>query len=94
MVLRRANPLLGALEGVGPVNLDFFWPRYGCCNFRSQKGLDFHGPTPLTMVLVMGIARLKIITSRAIKTTGTLIVLNIWWPYATLLAFFKFFLNN
>jgi hypothetical protein len=38
-----------------------------------KKSLDFQGPT-LTMALVMDIARLKIITSSAIKTTGTLIV--------------------
>jgi hypothetical protein len=73
MVLKwRANLLLGALEGVGPGNLDFFGPKWHslpCCNFRAQKSLDFHGPT-LTMALVMGIARLKIITSRAITTTG------------------------
>jgi hypothetical protein len=28
MILRRANPLLGALEGVGPGNLDFFRPKW------------------------------------------------------------------
>ncbi len=37
------------------------------------KSLDFQGPT-LTMALVMDIACLKIITSRAIKTTDQLIV--------------------
>ncbi len=36
----------------------------------AQKSLDFQGPN-LTMALVMDIARLKIITSLAIKTTGT-----------------------
>jgi hypothetical protein len=25
MILMRANPLLGPLEGVGPENLDFLW---------------------------------------------------------------------
>jgi hypothetical protein len=47
--------------------------RYARCHFRAQKSLDFQGPT-FTMALVMDIARFKSITSRAIKTTGTLIV--------------------
>ncbi len=54
--------------GMGPANL-------ARCHFRTQKSLDFQGPT-LTMALVMDIARLKIISSRSIKTTGTLIVIN------------------
>jgi hypothetical protein len=44
------------------------------CHFRAQKSLHFQGLT-LTMALVMDIACLKIITSHAIKTTGTLIVI-------------------
>jgi len=36
MVLRRVNPLLGALEGVGPGNLNFF----------GLKKSRFPGPTP------------------------------------------------
>jgi hypothetical protein len=58
--------------------------------FQGPKSLDFQGPT-LTIALVMDFARLKIIMSRAIKTTGTLIVIicslvpeiirdRIWWP--------------
>jgi hypothetical protein len=39
--------------------------------FKGPKKLYFQGPT-LTMALVMDIARLKIITSCAIKTTGIL----------------------
>jgi hypothetical protein len=38
MVLRSATSLLGALEGVGPKNLDFLG------HFRVQKSLDFQGP--------------------------------------------------
>jgi hypothetical protein len=40
-------------------------------HFRAQKSLDFKA-YPLIMALVLDIARLKIITYRAIKTTGTL----------------------
>jgi hypothetical protein len=39
-----------------------------------KKSLDFQGP-PLPMPLVSDVAPLKIITYRAIKTTGTLIVI-------------------
>jgi hypothetical protein len=39
----------------------------------GTKKSRFQGP-PLIMALVMDIARLKIITYRAIKTTGTFIV--------------------
>jgi hypothetical protein len=35
------------------------------CHFRAQKSLDFQGPT-LPMALVMHVAHIKIITSRAI----------------------------
>jgi hypothetical protein len=38
-IWRRANPLLGAFEGVGPVNLDFFWPKW-----HSLRLLQFQGP--------------------------------------------------
>jgi hypothetical protein len=41
--------------------------------FQGPKKYRFQGP-PLIMALVLDIARLKIITYRAIKTTGTLIV--------------------
>ncbi len=55
MVLRGATSLLGALEGVGPKNLDFFgpkWHSFRTWHFRAQKSLDFQGP-PLPMPLVM-----------------------------------------
>jgi hypothetical protein len=39
--------------------------RYACCHFRAQTSLDFQGP-PLPMALVMDVARIKIITFRAI----------------------------
>ncbi len=55
IVLRSATALLGALEGVGPENIDFFWPKWHSlrsCHFRTQKSLDFQGP-PLPMPLVM-----------------------------------------
>jgi hypothetical protein len=41
MVLRSATALLGALEGVGPENRDFFGP----CHLGPKK-LRFSGPTP------------------------------------------------
>jgi hypothetical protein len=47
------------------------------CHFRAQKSLDFQGPL-LSMALVMYVACIKIITSRAIKTTGTLIVIGVF----------------
>jgi hypothetical protein len=47
MILMRANPLLGSLEGVVPENL------------------DFQGP-PLSMALVMDLARITIITSNTV----------------------------
>jgi hypothetical protein len=47
--------------------------RFAHCHFRAQKSLDFQGPT-LTIAIVMDIARFNIIISRAIETTGTLIV--------------------
>ncbi len=59
MVLRSATSLLGALEGVGPENLDFFGP-----NFRAHP---FQRPRN-------DVALLKTIAYCAIKTTGTLIV--------------------
>ncbi len=58
------------MGGMGPNGT-----RYARCHFRAQKSLDFQGPT-LTIALVIDIARLKIIMSRAIKTTGTLIVIG------------------
>ncbi len=52
-----------------------------------EKKSQFQGP-PLIMALVMDIAHLKIIMYRAIKTTGTLIVIveatnipHIYWVY-------------
>ncbi len=59
MILRRANPLLGAVEEVGPgAKRVPFW---------AQKSLDFQG-SPIPMALVMDIARLKIIK---LLRTGT-----------------------
>ncbi len=55
MVLRFATSLLGASEGVGSENLDFFGPKWHSicsCHFRAQKSLDFQGP-PHPMPLVM-----------------------------------------
>ncbi len=51
MILRRADPLLGLLEGVGPPwKSNFFGPWNG--NERSQKSLDFQCP-PLPMALLI-----------------------------------------
>ncbi len=44
------------------------------CHFRAQKSLDFSGPTP-SIAPRNDVAPLKIITYRAIKSTGTLIVI-------------------
>ncbi len=41
------------------------------CHFRAQKSLDFQGPS-LPFALGMDFPPKKIITSRAIQTTGTL----------------------
>jgi hypothetical protein len=57
-------------------HLDFFGPKWHwlrSLSFQGPKKSRFQGP-PLIMALVIDIARLKIITYRAIKTTGTLIV--------------------
>jgi hypothetical protein len=64
MVLRGATSLLGALEGVGPENLDF----------QGPKKLRFSGPTP-SNASRNDVAPLKTIAYLAIKTTGTLIVI-------------------
>ncbi len=77
MVLRGATSLLGALEGVGPKNPDFFGPKWHSlrsCHFRAQKSLDFQGP-PLPMPQVMLLHSSKPLSTSAIKTTGTLVVL-------------------
>jgi hypothetical protein len=76
MILRAATSLLGALEGVGPKNLDFFGPKWhSLCSghFRGSKKSQFSGPTPSNATL-NDVARLKTIMYHAIKTTGTLIV--------------------
>ncbi len=62
MVLRRENPLLEALEGVGPGNLDFFGPKWHSLCLKKSR---LQGP-PLPMPLVMDLARLKTITYRAL----------------------------
>ncbi len=46
------------------------------CHFRAQKSLNFQGP-PLPMALVIDVANIKIIMSRAIQTTCTLIVIPV-----------------
>ncbi len=51
MILRRANPLLGPLEGVQWAldNSTFLGPndtRFTRCHFRVQKSLDFQAPPP------------------------------------------------
>jgi hypothetical protein len=46
MVLRHGTSLLGALERVGPENLDFLGPE------MATSSLDFQGP-PLPMPLVI-----------------------------------------
>ena len=77
MVLRGATSLRGALEGVGPENLDFFgpkWHKQSECHFRAQKSLDFQG-SPLPMPWVMMLHPSKPLSISAIKTTGTLVVL-------------------
>ncbi len=82
MVLRGETSLLGALEGVGPENLDFFGPKWHSlrsCRFRAQKSLDFQGLPPNAPR--NDVAPLKTITYRAIKTTGTLIVIRMGTPY-------------
>jgi hypothetical protein len=73
MILMRANPLLGPLEGVGPETSTFLGPndtRFECCHFRAQKSLDSGSNLPLAFV--MDSACIKIITSRTIETTSTL----------------------
>jgi len=61
MILMRANLLLGALEGMGSENLDFFGPKWDtlCLRlFQGPKKSRFLGP-PLLMALEMGVAEAK-----------------------------------
>ena len=54
----------------------FFWAQMSLAALVAIQGPKkdrFQGP-PLIMALVMDIARLKIVTYRAMKTTGTLMV--------------------
>jgi hypothetical protein len=54
----------------------FFWAQMSLAALVAIQGPKkdrFQGP-PLIMALVMDIARLKIVTYRAMKTTGTLLV--------------------
>ncbi len=52
MVLRRATSLLGALEGVGPENLDFFGPKWhSLCSLPFQGPKKSRFPMPLVMML-------------------------------------------
>jgi hypothetical protein len=75
------NPLQGPLERLGSENRKIFGPKWHSlcfCFFRisgPKKVSIFQGP-PLPMVLVIDTARIKIITSRAIKATGTLLIVN------------------
>jgi hypothetical protein len=78
MILRGATSLRGALEGVGPENLDFFGPKWHerraqMARAQGPKKSRFSGPTSSNAPR-NDVAPLKIITYRAIKTTGTLIV--------------------
>jgi hypothetical protein len=70
IILRGATSLRGALEGVGPENRDFLGLR--SCLLGPKKS-RFSGPTP-SNAPSNDVAPLKIITYRAIKTTGTLVV--------------------
>ncbi len=45
--------------------------RFARFHFKAQKSLNFQGP-PLPTAIIMGVARIKIIMSRAIETTSTL----------------------
>jgi hypothetical protein len=65
MILRGATSLLGAMEGVGPE----------MARAKGPKKSRFSGPTP-SNAPHNNVAALKIITYRAIKTTGTLIVIK------------------
>jgi hypothetical protein len=68
MVLRGATSLRGALEGVGQRGEgegSAIW---------AQKSRDFQGP-PLPMPRVMMLHSTKPLSTSAIKTTGTLVVL-------------------
>ncbi len=72
MVLRNATSLLRALEGVG-----LFWAQMALAlhvPFQGPKKSQFSGPTPSNAPR-NDVALLKTITYRAIKTTGTLIVI-------------------
>ncbi len=77
MVLRAATSLLGALEGVGP-ETRLFWAQMALASlvpFQGPKKSRLSGPTP-SNAPHNDVARLKTITYRAIKTTGTLIVIT------------------
>jgi hypothetical protein len=77
MVLRGATSLLGALEGVGPENRDFFLGQMALASlmpFQGPKKSWFSGLTPSNAPR-NDVAPLKIIMYRAIKTTGTFIVI-------------------
>jgi hypothetical protein len=68
MILMMADPSFRPFEGVSPENLNFLGPngtQFAHCHFMAQKSLDFQD-THLPMTLVMGVASIKIITSRAI----------------------------
>ncbi len=65
-----SDPLLCKWEGGWALEISTFWAPNGTslttrCHFRAQKSLDFQDP-PLLMALVMDVACIKIIQSRAI----------------------------
>jgi hypothetical protein len=62
---------LGKWEGLDPGNLEFLGPEWhlpidSMPFHRAQKTLDFQGPTPLPIALVMDAARIKSITYGAV----------------------------
>jgi hypothetical protein len=64
MVLKNATSLLGALEGVGPENLNFLGPLL--VPFQNSKKSRFSGPTP-SNASRNDVALLKTITYSAKK---------------------------
>ncbi len=74
--LEAGKSITRAIVRVGPENLDFFGPKMALpmfVSFQSPKTSQFQGPT-LKIALVLDISHLKILTYRAIKTTGSIIV--------------------
>jgi hypothetical protein len=83
MILMRERKSITRAIGRGgggkAENLDFFGLidiPFARLPFQGPKKSRFSGPT-LPMALVMNVARIKSITSRAIEATGTLIVISL-----------------